>query len=297
MNHLFKFTILSFVLVIFLGCDREKESIPSYLHIKKFTLTSLVLTEGLNTQEITDAKVFANGIEVGTFELPVTVPIFAEGEVEITVFPNIKETGSAYYRKYYKPYVVFIDTLNLKKLRVDTIQPKTSYKKNAVFYWLENFESKGFSLVKYGLNNTTDSLRVIPSNSVGVDAPFTSNYCGKIEIDSLTNFQDFEIATLSSYDVPAIGTDIYVEMDLKSNVNFQIGIYSDNGNIITRSPVFYAFPTDGAWKKLYVNLIKETGDLPIGTKLRVFFGVYKDAANPDVKPLVYLDNIKLVFVP
>lgn len=297
MNHLFKFSILSFVLLFFLGCDKEKEPIPSYLHIKKFTLTTNPLTEGANTQDITDAKVFANGIEVGTFELPVTIPVFSEGNVVITLFPTIKETGSAYNRKYYKPYVAFIDTINLKNLRVDTIQPKTSYKSNAKFDWLLNFDDGGSSLVKYGLNNTTDSLKVISSISPGVNAPFSSTNSGMISIDSPSIFEDFEIATIKSFPALSIGTDVYVEMDFKSNANFQVGVFTDDGSVITRSPVFYAFPTNGAWKKIYVNLKPETGDLSSISTFRVFFGVYKDPDNPDLKPLVYMDNLKLVYVP
>jgi len=298
MNHLFKFGILSFVLSLFLGCDKEKEAIPSYLHIKKFTLTTNPLTQGTNTQDITDAKVFANGIEVGTFELPATIPIFAEGNVEITIFPTIKETGSAYNRKYYKPYIAFIDTLNLKQLRIDTIQPTTAYKNNAKFDWLEDFEDFGSSLVKYGLNNTKDSLKIIATNLPGINQPFlNSNYCGRISIDSSSVFEDFEVTTIASYNVPKLGTDVYVELDFKSNANFQVGIFTDDGSIISRNPVFYAFPTNDVWKKIYINLKPETGDLTPSTTIRVFFGVYKDPSNPDLKPLVYVDNLKLVYVP
>ncbi|MDI1233226.1 MAG: hypothetical protein PSX81_02965 [bacterium] len=298
MNQLFNFSILSLVLIFFLGCDKEKEPIPSYLHIKKFTLTTNNLSQGTNTQDITDAKVFANGKEVGTFELPVTIPIFSEGVVEITIFPTIKETGSAYNRKYYKPYISFIDTINLKALRVDTIQPTTKYKDNAKFDWILDFENTGSSLVKYGLNNTTDSLKVIPTSSPGINQPFSnSNYCGVISIDSPSIFEDFEVATIASYTVPSLGTDVYVEMDFKSNANFQVGIFTDDGASIVRSPVFYAFPTNNVWKKIYVNLKTETGDLRPGSNIRVFFGVYKDPANPDLKPLVYMDNLKLVYVP
>ena len=86
-------------------------------------------------------------------------------------------------------------------------------------------------------------------------------------------------------------------MDFKSNTNFQVGIFTDDGTIISRNPVFYAFPTNDVWKKIYINLKPETGDLTSITTIRVFFGVYKDPSNPDLKPLVYVDNLKLVYVP
>ncbi len=303
MNHLFNFSILSFVLVVFSGCDVEKETIPSYIHIKKFTLTTDKFNQGLNTQDITDTKVFANGNEVGTFELPVTIPVFAEGDVEITLFPNIKETGSANYRKYYKPYVTYIETFHLEKLKIDTIYPVTSYRPGAgvvKFDWLEDFDDNALSLEKYGLNNTNDSIMIIPSNSPGVDAPFTNTInTGKIEINNIADFENFEVATLprTGFIVPNLGIDVYVEMDFKSNVNFQVGIFTYAGAVVSRVPVFYAYPTNGVWKKIYINLKSETSDLPAGTPIRVFFGVYKDPDNPNLKPLVYLDNLKLLYLP
>lgn len=297
MNHLFKLTFLSFVFFTLSGCDKEKETIPSYLHIKKFKF-STVVPQGLNTSDISSAKVFADGNEVGTFELPVTIPILVTGDVEITLLPNIKENGSSNYHKQYIPYQSFIKTINFKKERIDTIEPFTTYRPTppTVFAWMEDFEDAGIALEKYGINNTNDSILRIPTNTPGVDQPFTgSNHCGLIDIQPSGSNVDLELATSPGWiKLPNLGTDVYVEMDFKSNVNVQVGIYTESSTTVTRIPVVFTYPTE-KWKKIYINLKSEIGDLPDNTNVKVFFGVYK-SEDISIHPKVYLDNLKLVYV-
>jgi hypothetical protein len=95
--------------------------------------------------------------------------------------------------------------------------------------------------------------------------------------------------------LPFLGTDIYVELDIKSNVSVQLGIYTDDGVNLEQVPVLVIHPTDGKWKKIYANLISETGGLTNGTKVRLFFGFYKED-NDNIDKELYLDNLKLVYL-
>ena len=297
MNHLFKSFLILFVFSsFFLSCDQEKEAIPSYLHISKFTLSSNPLTQGLNTSDIISAKVYVNGAEIGTFELPATFPVIASGKAEIIVFPNIKENGSSNSQKYFKPYESFTQTVNLEAGKIDSLKPSITYRSNANFRWMEDFEDQAISIVKSGANNTNDSFYTIPTSTPGVDQPFTgSNYCGFINVTS-DSFVVFERSTLSTFnDIPFLGTDVYVELDIKSEINVQVGVYSYNGADYDQAPVLVINPTGGKWKKIYVNLKPQIGDLTSGTPLRLFFGFYKeDNDKTDYK--VYLDNLKLVYL-
>lgn len=296
MNPLFKSILPLFVVAtLFHSCDQEKEPIPSYLHIAKFTVSSNGTTQGLPTNEVVGAKVFVNGAELGNFELPVTIPVLAKGNCKVEVFPNVKENGISSEQKYYKVYQSFLDTLELREGKIDTIQPHTEYRSACTFDWIEDFEDQAVSLTQSGMDNTPDSIKVIPTNTPGVDQPFSgSNYCGLI---SLT--QDsaliFERSTLNPFTVPNLGAAVYVELDIKTNIDVQIGIYSDNNVDIIQSPVMVVYNTNDVWKKIYVNLAPETGDLSAGTKIRVFFGTYKDKTVTGEKH-IYLDNLKLVYL-
>jgi hypothetical protein len=295
MNPLFKSVLSLFVFsILFFSCDREEESIPSYLHIKKFTLTANPSVTGLGTYEITSAKVFVNGFEIGNFELPVTIPVLVEGTAHIELFPNVKENGMSSNQKYYKPYNGFKDTLLLNKGKIDTIQPKTSYRENTHFQWIEDFENQSTSLVQSGKDNTDDTLLIIPTNTVGVDQPFSgSQYCGFVKLGTNTEDKVFERSSLLFYDVPPVGSDYYLEMDIKANQQMQVGIYIDNGTQFIQTPILISNSTNGEWKKIYINLKSETADQPAGTKVSVFFGLYKSADTTEDQVL-YIDNIKLL---
>ena len=78
----------------FSGCEiiNPKEDTPSYLKINSIPLNtrkSASETYGSNSNNIVDAWVFANGKLIGSFELPATIPILAEGNVEIRRFGRV----------------------------------------------------------------------------------------------------------------------------------------------------------------------------------------------------------------
>jgi hypothetical protein len=297
MNHLFKLLNTLFVFsILFYSCDNEKEIIPSYLHIDKFSFTSNPVTQGLNTAEIVSAKVFVNGKEIGNFELPATFPVLFDGKAIVDIFPNVRENGSSNNQKYFKVYTSFSDTLDLSPERIDTIRPKSTYRSNCTFDYIEDFEDGGISLIKSGGNSTNDTLRIISTSTPGVDQPFTgSKFCGFVQVNS-DSFFVFERSTSSVFNSwPNLGKDIYFEMDIKSNISLQVGLYTDDGLQVRQVPVLVANETQNTWKKIYVNFKTETGDLPLGTKYRVFLGFFKDNSEySEVK--VYLDNLKVVYV-
>lgn len=294
MNQLFKsFLTLFVVAVSLISCDKEEEAIPSYLHITHFTLSTNPVSEGLNTSEIVGAKVFVNGSEIGNFEIPVTIPVIASGKCIVEVYPNIKENGVGSNQKYYKVYNSFLDTVDLEPKQIDTIRPKTTYRSNVKFVWMEDFEDQAVSMVETGLDNTQDSMVVIPTSNVGVDQPFTgSDYCAYVSIPEDTSVI-FERSTLDYFTLPNLGSDVYVELDIKSNMQVQVGVYTKDNTQIIQSPVMVVNSTDGNWRKIYVNLKPEIGDIGSGTKVRVFFATYKEAG--DTKDYYfYLDNLKLL---
>jgi hypothetical protein len=295
MNHLFKSFITLIVFSALLSsCDTEQETIPSYLHVTKFTLTTNTLSEGLNTVDVTSAKVFVNGQEIGNFELPATFPVRVEGDAKIEVFPNVKENGLSNSQKIYKPYNPYSTQAKLRKGQIDTIKPSTTYRASTVlkFDFMEDFEDQGIALESTPNNTTNDSFVVLATSTPGVSQPFTnSSYCGFIKMTT-DSFAVFERVT-KIITLPNLGNDNYIELDLKSNINFQVGLYEYLNGDVVQVPVMVAYPTNGVWKKLYVNLKPETGDLPAGTPLRIFFGFYKNANDTEDK-YVYIDNIKIL---
>jgi len=292
----FLFNLIAFfAIVLFFSCKTEKGATPAYIHIKKFTFTSIAATQGLATFEIRSAKLFVNSQEIGNFELPASVPVLAEGLCKIEIFPNIRETGSSNYNLYYLPYTYYNADLTLKKLRIDTVSPSCTYRSNAKFEWIEDFENQTITLNPSGQNNSSDSFKIIPMNTPGVDAPFSgSNYCAYLNMTKDSS-AIFEVSSLKTFYLPNMGRDIYLEMDIKTNDFFQTGILTDNGFQIIKTPIFLIYPTNGNWKKLYINLKSETGNMPTGTSIKLLFGLVKSKTQLE-NPQIYIDNLKLVYL-
>ncbi len=284
-----------FTIILLFSCDREKEIVPAYVHIKSFTLNTTLVTQGNNSSNIIGASVFANGNPLGIYELPVTIPVLEKGTVEISLQPIIKENGSAQNNFYYRPYSEYSTTLQLEDLKIDTIAPITTYRNNLTMAWIEDFEDQASSLEKTQVSNTNDSLLIIPTNTAGVDAPFgNSNYTGYISLAPSNSETYFELSSLSDYLVPKYGADVYLEMDIKSNANLQVGIYADNGVSIIPSDVLLIYGNN-TWKKMYINLKSETSDLSSNTKIKPYFFIHKSAEDSLFQPKIYIDNLKLLY--
>lgn len=293
MKYLLKL-LLFFTGLLFLNCNKEIEPIPAYLHVGKFNLTTNSSIQGLNTFEITSAKLFINGKEIGNFMLPANVPIIHSGEATVEIYPNIKENGIVNNQKYYTPYEAYIVKKTLIAGSIDSVFPITTYRENTNFAWMEDFEDQSISLQSFGQNSSKDSLKIIPTSNPGVNIPYSgSNYCGliKMEKDSMAIF---EVSTIQSYLLPNLGTNVYLELDVKSNTSFQIGIYTDDGFSVNQTPILVVLPTNDNWKKVYVNLKIETGSLPANTRTRIFFGAFKNSTT--FIPEIYFDNLKLVYL-
>jgi hypothetical protein len=294
MRYLFKL-FPALILILFAACKVEKDIKPAYLYIAPFTFTSNPTNQGLNTFEITSVKLFVNGKELGNFQIPNTIPVIHEGKAIIEIFPNIKENAMVNNQKYYLPYQYHTSIKNLVPLQTDSVFPTTVYRNSCIFAWIEDFDDQTLSISPSGLNNSRDSIQIIPMNTLGVDAPFSgSSHCGLIEMKSDSTGL-FEISTLSNYTLPNKGADVYLELDVKSNISMQIGIYSDDGFQVIQSPILVVTPTGSVWKKIYVNLKTETGNLPNNTRTKIFFGVFKNNSFMGT-PQIFLDNLKLIYL-
>ena len=63
--------------------------IPSYMHIDSISLNTDYPTQGTNSNKITDAWIYIDGKLTGTFQMPVTFPILAEGNHNLTIRAGI----------------------------------------------------------------------------------------------------------------------------------------------------------------------------------------------------------------
>lgn len=293
--NFFYFALYCIVLIGFAACKNRDATVPSYLHIASFDFTSDLSKFGNPSSQITDAHVYVNGTLVGIYELPATIPILQEGDVRLIIFPGIKENGAAANRKIMRLYETFERNITLVPNQIDTVYPSTTYKENVFMAWREDYENGVFSTIRSAKSETKDTLIVIPSNHPDAfKGPF-SDFSLQVKIEPSEFDEVFEHVSPEKFVVPRFGQDVIVEMDYKTNIFLQIGIYADNGGFIEQIPFIVLNPTTN-WNKVYINLSIETSALQPNTPIQLFFGVIKPGSDPTFSPEFFLDNIKLSYL-
>lgn len=154
--------LLSFLAV---SCEliNPPEDIPAYIRIDTISFKVTQFDQGAATHQISNIWLTVDNELLGIFEMPFKVPCLKTGEQEIFIRPGIRVNGIAASRMVYpflEPYRV---TMNLVQGEVVTILPSTTYKKECVFSWIEEFEDIGIS---FNYSQYTDVTFTIQSQTV-----------------------------------------------------------------------------------------------------------------------------------
>jgi hypothetical protein len=211
--------------------------------------------------------------------LPATFPVLKEGSNVIQIKPGIMVNGIVGTRAYYPFYQPCEINSNLVKGQTDTIYPSVSYYAGKI-QWIEDFETGGVTLARFGSSDTVIQ-KVATSGIV-----FEGNYSGAIYLD---NVKDYFLAVSNvDYNFPKGNSPVFLEMNYKTNINLQIGVYANNTKveIISLHPIDY-------WNKIYINLTPTINEYSNVSSFKVYFEVAKgtDIAASET----FLDNIKLLY--
>lgn len=237
------FTIV-FVTIFCASCaiiDNFDEE-PMFLEISEATFNPPV---GIDpAHDIRDVWVFADGFNVGIFELPARVPVLGTDSVDINLLPGIRNNGLSNSSRdfpFYKPTVV---TLPFEASSVEEIELETSYLDDILFSLNEDFESSNVFTADID-NDTSTFLQVVDESTFGSKA-------GRIDVNTATS--RFQIATSRLYPTDVLGTsEVYLEMNHRNEVGFAIGIIGHQDGFVETIGVISLFPTD-EWRKLYLDL-------------------------------------------
>lgn len=267
------------VLVIVFGfnsCSKDgfEATIPSYISIDKFTITTNYATQGTNSSNITDAWVYIDNDLVGIFELPAKFPVLKEGSVKIDVYPGIKENGISERRSRYLFYNTYSEQITLEKGKTLNLTPVTSYTSGTNFYWLEDFESASLPFSYSAISDT-----VVYKTSSDV---FEGFYSGKVSMIPGMDF--FECYTQAFTTLPRNKT-VFLELNFKTNQPVLVGLYADSDQV----GVFYLNTTD-TWKKIYLNFTEPIKTRSNASQYKIFFGFQSKVDYPDFA----FDNLKIV---
>ena len=269
-----------------------EEPIPAYLHIKAFDVkVKNDGSQGSASHQIGQAWVYVDRQLVGVFETPVTVPVLKTGDQEVIVYAGVRKNGRFEDRIPYPFFEGYVDTINLVAAEIDTVAPVAVYKESVEFAWLEDFEDRSISLESSGTNITIDSIGL---TSEPTDVFEYDGFGNKVSavIDMGEGAQAFESSSISRFDFPR-GVDLFMEMNYKTDVPLQVGLYPLNSSTVLGIPVLLLFPTDGEWKKVYISLGEDVNSAEFsGTDFKIFFNALSNGDPANQK--IFLDNIKVL---
>jgi hypothetical protein len=279
-----RFLLLLLLTFVGLNCNKP-EPIPSYLYIKSFVMNvKSDGSEGSAASKITDAWVYVDENLIGVFETPAKIPVLYWGSHKIRIKAGIKSNGQSASRAPYPFYRDFEITRNLTEGEITEIEPQTSYAGFARFVWLENFETLDFSLEKSGKG------QIIPEKSTQA---FEGNYAAHATLTAGTNA--FECASRLSFTLPKSGTQVWLEVNFKTDFPIIVGLYAGTGLDMLQTGLVNLAPTAG-WNKIYIDLTEGVSSATNLQNFKVFFGCVRNAEESQSTHQFFVDNIKLVTI-
>jgi hypothetical protein len=274
-------------LTVIWSCEREnpEPGIPVFVAVDAFDFTANYGAEGTNHQKIVDVWLFADGANVGVFELPTTVPILKEGPGELRLEAGIMINGIASTRinnPFFEP--VILSDFNFIPDSIIHLSPSTTYRSTTVFKWVEDFETPSISLDTTNLGSTAGITRVS-----GTEA-FEGEYSGLVVLNN--ELQSFEAATFDAFVLPVDGQPVLLEMNYKNNYKFAVGIIEQGPSQIIKSDIIILNPSE-EWNKIYINFTDKVRQSNSAIDFKVLIRSYIEDGEID-EARIYLDNMKLM---
>lgn len=276
--------------VLLLGaCTDEAEQIPAYLHIEPFEVDAL---GGKDWQQITEGWVYVDNEFLGAYTLPADVPVLAEGQNDILVFPGVKENGLQQTPGVY-PFLERYETkTNLTPAQTTSITPVTRYGTPVVFPWAIERTTFNFSGIVLE-NRDADTATTYVLTTAGA----FEGQSVKMEVN--TDHPSIEIVTEVVENLPSTGAQpVWLELNYRNDMPFELWLLGTQGSIPNElpQPVFQFVPSEN-WNKIYINLTEFLVAMQ-QDKYRLYFRVNlpKDLNGNYVQDsgTVFLDNLRLM---
>ncbi len=275
---------LLLTLLIFSGCD-DAEPIPAYLQIDTFSVDFNPITEGSESSKITDVWVFADGLFLGVYDLPASVPVLASGETEIRLEAGVLENGRSATPNIYPFFEPFVRTVSLVPGQTLPLEPVARYRNNAQFGFIEDFEANQpriFTVEWFGDRELT----------VTRDTVFEGEASGVLRLDANNPIAviatEFDFTDLLNQTNP----NVWLEINYRSTASVAWGVVGLAG--LSPVEVFDAgFLPSPTWNKIYLNI----GQTIFNSDLKEYsiaFQAFRTETGSS-EAAVFLDNVKLLY--
>ena len=283
-------TVLTISLVSCEAIDQPEE-LPSYIKIDSVRVDyKNPSVFGVGQPNIPDVWLNVDGSEQGIYNLPNTIAIKEDGNVDISVRAGIKVNGIAATRNDYPFYTRFDTTINIDDLDTVSFIPTVSYNPNTEVLWKENFEQSAVTLKRMPTGDV--DLERVQVDSI----PYKENYVAYTKIDTGARMH-FALTSNNFATNTFVSAPVFIEMDYKATSTFNVNLrYEDTEGVIEETPIIYMNPStengEAKWNKIYIDI----SDRVLATRNAQRYGISISAAHNTSNPPAefYFDNFKLL---
>ncbi len=270
----------------FLSCNiiNPPEDIPSIIKVDTVVVKVSNFDQGSASHNITCVKINVAGTTLGFFHLPARVPCLTTGPQTLYLEPGIEVngiTGSRIVYPFFKPFTGTAK-VDFAEGQVITIEPVTTYKKECVFAWMEDFEDAGVSFDYPGYSDTVFRTQT--------DSVKDGHFSGAVYLDKTNRF--FEAYSSEEYVLPKTGSPVLLEFDYLSNALLEFGMYIIEDNVATWNSMIYVRPVK-RWSRIYIDLHSTTSDNQTADLFKPGFRIVWDSTGP-ARQAIIMDNLKLI---
>lgn len=289
MNNLLKIYLpLIFTIGIVLSSCVKNNPDPAWLEVNEWTLLSnpeLSGLEGELTHNFSEAAVYVNDENIGIFEVPFKIPILKSGNVNIKIYPAIKNNGISATKKIYPFVEVYEINATLTKNQTLKLNPTTKYN-NFSNFWIEDFED---SFINFETDPTSADTMV---NGNDPNILMWGNSYGVVNLDATDS--SWIAYTIENLYLPK-GQEVYLELNYYNTNTVTTGILAIGPGGVTPNPYIRLNsqdPLSVKWKKIYIDLREIISNSSNAVYFKPSFQAYLDDKNTQGQ--IILDNIKVV---
>ena len=288
--------ILIIAAVIVMSSCKEKdplEGVPAYIRVDEAFIDITDPAQGSALHNISDCWLSVDGNTIGIFEIPFEVPVLARGNVHVDIEPGIKTSGLDADRDVYTMLTnYYVDTV-LTPDATMVLTPHYSYRQGVNFILVESFDQLGSKFEK--ADSSTYDFAVTRDGAL-------EGYSMKIEIPHDDYSGHFECRTSNVYPISENGVT-FLEMSYKCNDYFNFGMFgvveSATATSGVRENVITLYPTNGKWKRIYLNLnyAVTNSNSNCGQFQPFYTAIRIDTLSPvGQNSEIFIDNIKLLHI-
>lgn len=282
-----QFLYFFIAILLFSSCVKNNPD-PAWLEVNEWTLVAN--PESFNetgelTHNFTEAWVFINDKIVGVFEVPFKIPILESGNVNIKIYPAIKNNGISATKKIYPFVEVFEVNATLEKNATLTLNPITRYVAQTKF-WIEDFEDAAIKI-----ETDPNSMTTLTAENDPTILEY-GNFYGRVNLNSSDSTW---IAFSEQLPYIPRGAEVYLELDYYNTNAVTSGLIVITPSSVTNNQNVQLNPQEPAevkWKKIYIDMREVVSSSTSIADFRLSFQALLDTGASE--GFIILDNIKVV---